>query len=167
MTYQEVFEKLKKTVGKGNVKNINEHIAYQFHIVGDGEGTFYIEVLNNKLNVEPYDYQDRNLAVDASANVLEDIFANKIMLQDAIDNGSVVVFGDTTKVSVLQEILTKKVKEEKKTVKKDKKEEVKAEVKEEIKTEDKKESKKETAKPKKQEKKEPAKKEVKSKKSKK
>ena len=36
------------------------HLAVQVNIVGEGQGAFYIELLNGKVYVEPYEYYDRD-----------------------------------------------------------------------------------------------------------
>ena len=44
-----------------DVSDIQEHLAYQFNIVGEAEGIFYVEVKDGKLYVEPYEYFDRDV----------------------------------------------------------------------------------------------------------
>ena len=51
-----------------DVSDIHEHLAYQFNIVGDAEGIFYVEVKDGKLYVEPYEYYDRDAMLTASAD---------------------------------------------------------------------------------------------------
>ena len=45
---------------KADVSGIGEHLAFQFDITGEGQGTFYAEVKEGKLYVEPYEYYDRD-----------------------------------------------------------------------------------------------------------
>ena len=131
MNYQEVFEKLKNEIGLGNIKGVKEHVAFQINILGEGEGAFYIEACEGELHVEPYDYKDNDLRVEAEASVLSEIFTGKLMLNAAVESGKVILFGNEEKANVLQEIVTKEVKkEEKKAVaakEEPKKEEVKKE----------------------------------------
>lgn len=70
MTYQEVFEKAKKIFMKADVSGIKEHLAFQFNITGEGEGTFYAEVKDGILSVEPYEYYDRDAVFICTAEVL-------------------------------------------------------------------------------------------------
>lgn len=68
MTYTEFFEKVKEQFMAADVSDIHEHLAYQFNIVGDAEGIFYVEVKDGKLYVEPYEYYDRDAMLTASAD---------------------------------------------------------------------------------------------------
>ena len=52
MTYEEIFQKVKELIGEADVSEIQEHLAYQFNITGEGEGAFYVEVRDGKLYVE-------------------------------------------------------------------------------------------------------------------
>ena len=53
MTYQEIFEKAKNIFMKSDVSGIQEKLAFQFDIVGEGEGIFYAEVKDAVQTVEP------------------------------------------------------------------------------------------------------------------
>ena len=77
MTYEEVFKKVKDTFQDTDVSHINEHLAYQFNIKGEGEGTFYIEVKDGKLSIEPYEYYDRDAIFIAKAETLKKIAAGE------------------------------------------------------------------------------------------
>ena len=56
MTYAELFSKVKGMLVDADVSHVQEHLAYQFNITGEGEGIFYAEVKDGKLYVEPYEY---------------------------------------------------------------------------------------------------------------
>ena len=49
-TYEEIFKKFKNKFAKADVSNVQEHLAYQFNIKGEGEGAFYAEVKDGKLD---------------------------------------------------------------------------------------------------------------------
>ena len=44
MTYEEIIDKVKELFSETDVSMIDEHLAYQFNITGEGEGAFYAEV---------------------------------------------------------------------------------------------------------------------------
>ena len=44
MTYADFFSEIKGQFMEADVSGITEHLAYQFNIVGDAEGIFYVEV---------------------------------------------------------------------------------------------------------------------------
>lgn len=70
MTYEEVFAQAKELFMQSDVNGVNEHLAYQFNITGEGEGAFYAEVKDGKLSVEPYEYYDRDSVFICSAKTL-------------------------------------------------------------------------------------------------
>ena len=54
MTYQELFEQVKMKFRKADVSGVKEHLAFQFNITGEAAGSFYAEVSDGELYVEPY-----------------------------------------------------------------------------------------------------------------
>lgn len=60
MTYEEIFNKTKEIVMKSDVSGIDDHLAIEIDIEGEGEGAFYIELKDRQLYVEPYEYYDRD-----------------------------------------------------------------------------------------------------------
>ena len=52
MTYETLFETVREIFMKADVSGIGEHLAFQFDITGEGQGTFYAEVKEGKLYVE-------------------------------------------------------------------------------------------------------------------
>ncbi len=63
MTYAEFFSQIKGEFMNADVSDITEHLAYQFNITGEASGIFYVEVKDGKLNVEPYEYFDRDAKI--------------------------------------------------------------------------------------------------------
>lgn len=78
MTYEEFFSKVKTKFMEADISDIQEHLAYQFNIVGDSEGIFYVEVKDGTLHVEPYEYYDRDAVFIASADTLMKIAEGKL-----------------------------------------------------------------------------------------
>ena len=67
MTFQEMFAQVRSHLAGADVSNIQDHLAYQFHIIGDAEGVFYAEVKDGQLRVEPYSYDDRDVEFTCTA----------------------------------------------------------------------------------------------------
>lgn len=78
MTYAEFFSKIRGEFMGADVSDIQEHLAYQFNIVGEAEGIFYVEVKDGKLYVEPYEYFDRDVIFISSAETLQKIADGKL-----------------------------------------------------------------------------------------
>ena len=69
MTYEEIVDKVKELFSEADVSMIDEHLAYQFNITGEGEGAFYAEVKDGKLDIQPFEYFDRDSLFICNADV--------------------------------------------------------------------------------------------------
>ncbi len=78
MTYEEIVDEVKELFSGADVSMIDEHLAYQFNITGEGEGAFYAEVKDGQLDIQPYEYFDRDSLFICSADVLFKIISGKM-----------------------------------------------------------------------------------------
>ena len=60
MTYESIVETVRNKFSKVDVSSVPGTLAYQFNIEGKVSGIFYVEIKDGKVNVEPYEYYDRN-----------------------------------------------------------------------------------------------------------
>lgn len=105
MTYEEVFEKVKELFGKSDVSKVEEHLAFQFNIQGEGEGTFYAEVKDGELFIEPYEYFDRDAVFICSAQTLFKLASGKLDPVVAFTTGRLKVEGSIDQALKLQKLL--------------------------------------------------------------
>jgi putative sterol carrier protein len=105
MSFFEAFEKLKTVFSKHDVSDITEHYAYQFNLTGDCSGTFYIEVKDGKLFVEPYDYHDRDAEFTADFNLFYDLAQGNVDPVAAYLKGKLKVGGSIDKALKLKEFI--------------------------------------------------------------
>ena len=105
MTYAELFSKVKGMLVDADVSHVQEHLAYQFNITGEGEGIFYAEVKDCKLYVEPYEYFDRDVIFTCSADTLLKIMAGKKDPVLAFTLGQLKVEGDIDKALKLKDFV--------------------------------------------------------------
>ena len=101
MTYEELVSKVKEATKKRIVSKLLGHVAYQFNVEGDAEGAFYLEVSEGKINVEPYEYYDRDLIIVASADVIMQMVEGKLEPMEAYTNGLLKAYGDEDYLKVL------------------------------------------------------------------
>lgn len=104
MTYEEIVEKLKKVYGKAKADKIEGHLAVQFDIVGEGEGALYIEVNDGVIDVQPYEYYDKNALVRITADVLMDIATGKLDFESAYNDQKLWIEGDLGAALLLKNI---------------------------------------------------------------
>ncbi len=100
MTYEEMFAKVSKLLNKAKVKDIADHIAVQFNVEGDGCGIFYAEIKDSAINVQPYDYNDKDIEVSVDSAELIKALENKA--------GDTLPFvGNDDKIAVIKPVLAK------------------------------------------------------------
>ncbi len=110
MKYEEIVEKVKKAYSKADTALVGEHLAVQVNVTGEGEGAFYIEIANGTVNVEPYEYFDRDFIISCQADVILDIAAGKKKLVPSVEAGEAFIGGNYVweKVALFDNISVKK-----------------------------------------------------------
>ena len=116
MTYEEIVKKAKQAAKNIDAKAINEHIAIQIDIEGEGEGAFYVEASEGKVAVEPYEYYENDCKIKADAETIIAVLSGKLKAEDAVSDGKLQVEGDGGKALTL--INARKALAEKPVVKK-------------------------------------------------
>lgn len=101
MRYEELVQEVKKATQSTIVSKILGHIAFQFNVEGEAEGAFYLEVTDGKINVEPYEYYDRDLIIVTSADVIMQMVKGKLQPMVAYVNGQIKVYGDANQLKAL------------------------------------------------------------------
>lgn len=117
MTYEELVEQVQEAYKDADASKVKEHLAIQFNVVGEAAGAFYLEVADGKVNVQPYEYYDRDALVTTKAAVLEEIAAGKLDVVKAFLTGKIKVEGNVGKAALLKEIPVKSPEKAKKSVK--------------------------------------------------
>lgn len=108
MTYAEFFSEIKGKFAGADVSDINEHLAFQFNITGEGEGAFYVEVKDGQLIIEPYEYYDRDAVFICSADILRKISEGKMDPIFAFTTQKLKVEGNLDKALRFKEIVESK-----------------------------------------------------------
>ncbi len=106
MTYEEIFNASKEILTKKDVNGFeNKHLAVQIDITGEGEGAFYIELNNGKLDIQPYEYYDRDVKFIVSAKNFLKIAEGKLNSVLAYTTGKLKVEGNLEKALEVQKII--------------------------------------------------------------
>lgn len=108
MTYEEIVKKIQKTYAKADASSITEHVAIQFNVRGEGEGAFYLEIADGKIDIQPYEYYDRDAIITIDADTLMDVISGKLEMEEAFNAGRLYVDGDAGKALLLKQIAVKK-----------------------------------------------------------
>ena len=108
MTYEEIIDKVRDIFSDADVSGIDEHLAYQFNITGEGEGAFYAEVKDGVLDIQPYEYYDRDALFICSAEVLFKIISGRMDPILAFTIGKLKVEGSIDKALKLKDFVKQK-----------------------------------------------------------
>ncbi len=106
MTFNALVEKVRKIAGGVDVSN-QGFLAVQVNITGKDAGVFYVEVKDHKINVEPYEYIDRNCAITMSSTDFNKLIDGKLDPVLAFTTGKLKVDGDMGKALEFSKVLKK------------------------------------------------------------
>lgn len=93
MTFFEMFDAAKAGFANADVNSLNGHIAIQIEVTEDGCGTFYAEITDGVLNIQPYDYRDNTAAVTLPHSTLFALLRRETTLPEAVAQEKAFVQG--------------------------------------------------------------------------
>lgn len=105
MSFNDNFSELKSIFMSKNIEEVDGFLAFQFDIIGDGSGTFYAELKNGKLSIEPYEYIDRQAVFTASFDVFKNIALGNLDPVKAFITKKLSVDGDFNKALKLKRLI--------------------------------------------------------------
>ncbi len=114
MTYQELVEKLRKLYEEVDASAIEEHFAIQINIAGEAEGALYVEFADGQIEVQPYEYYDRDLIISTDFETTIDLASGDIEISEAFTEEKIQVWGDLDKAIEIYGIIFGKSKKGKK-----------------------------------------------------
>ncbi|MEE1219481.1 MAG: SCP2 sterol-binding domain-containing protein [Ruminococcus sp.] len=107
MDFFQIFNEVKETFMKSDVSDYNGHLALQVNMTGEGEGKFYAELNNGVLNVEPYEYFDRDVLFTIDSKDFLKLIHGNLDPIFAFTVGKLKVDGDLGKALEIQRLINK------------------------------------------------------------
>lgn len=104
MTFEELVGKVREKAQQTDVSNV-DFLAVQINITGKTPGVFYVEVKDHHVNVEPYDYHDRNCAITMSMSNFTKLMDGKLDPMVAFTTGKLKVDGDLGKAAEFSKLI--------------------------------------------------------------
>lgn len=101
MTYEELVSKVKEATKNARVSKAVGHVAFQFNIRGEAEGAFYLEICDGRIIVEPYEYYDRDVVIETTADVLIQMLEDGLLPRIAFANDQLNAYGNVDQLEVL------------------------------------------------------------------
>ena len=108
MTYQELVEEIRKLYEEVDASEIKEHFAIQININGEAEGALYIEFVDGQIEVQPYEYFDRDLIINTDFETAIDLANGDIEMYDAYAEEKITVWGNLDKAIEIYETIFEK-----------------------------------------------------------
>ena len=105
MTFNNAFALAKGKFDGGDFTGYNGDFAIQVNITGDGEGSFYIAFKNGALSVEPYEYNDRDVILTATAENFLKIADGSLNAVAAFTTGKLKLNGSIEKALELNKLI--------------------------------------------------------------
>ena len=109
MTYEQIVEKVKKALKKVDASGVKEHLAVQVDVYGEGEGAFYIEVKDGKVDVQPYEYFDHDLRIRCTAGEIISIVEGKKKIIEEVAAQNIEALRNVARIDDLAELLSSPV----------------------------------------------------------
>lgn len=104
MKFETVLSKVREMAAKADVSN-SGFLAVQVNLTDCDPGTFYVEVKDNKVSVEPYEYYDRNCAISMKSDDFNKLISGKLDPVLAFTVGKLKVDGDAGKALEFSKLL--------------------------------------------------------------
>lgn len=96
------FKQLASLLFHNDYKIKGQHLAFQIDIV-DVNRPFYIEITESgRVNIEPYEYNDRDARIRSSFDTLMKICTKQLKLEDAYRQNLLSIEGNIEKAKTLQ-----------------------------------------------------------------
>ena len=106
MKFETVLSKVRKMAEIADVSGV-DFLAVQINLTDCDPGVFYVEVKDHKVNVEPYDYHDRNCAITMKSDDFNKLICGKLDPIAAFTIGKLKVDGDVGKALEFSKLIKK------------------------------------------------------------
>ncbi len=104
MKFENVLSKVRK-MAEGVDVSQQDFLAVQINLTDCDPGTFYVEVKDHRISVEPYEYYDRNCAISMKSDDFNKLISGKLDPVLAFTVGKLKVDGDVGKALEFSKIL--------------------------------------------------------------
>lgn len=107
MTYAELVKQVKKNIKVSDKNMAKNHFAVEFDVYGEGEGAFYVEFSDGKVDVEPYEYYDYDIRIRTDAQTALQLTGGTLNFEKALLDGRLSAEGKVDRLANLGQVLKK------------------------------------------------------------
>lgn len=105
MDFQTFVAELKQEFQDTNTDKLPSCLAIQINVTGEGGGSFYIEVKDGKLSIEPFEYNDREVLITISQSDFLKLVHGQLDPVGAFMTGKLKAEGDLGKALELKKLI--------------------------------------------------------------
>jgi len=105
MEFKELFAKAKAGLEQADAGVIGGNLAFQFDLSGENGGTFYVDVRDGVISVEPYEFHDRDVRFMLSTEDFGKMMEGKLNSVMAFTTGRLKIDGDIGKALEFKKLL--------------------------------------------------------------
>lgn len=105
MDNKELQKKVWTNIEKSQKKaaKFQDNVAVSFSLLSEADEDLFVVVVDGKLRVEPYRYEDNNCEIEATAETINKLFSGELSFDKALKDGvAVVKSGDVAKFKALE-----------------------------------------------------------------
>lgn len=107
MTFEELMEKVRDIYKDADASAIKEHVAIQFNVYGKTDGKFYLEIRDGELDIQPFEYYDRDVIIQTTVDTLFDIMEGRADIGQVYVAKTANFIGNLHKAALLRNIKMK------------------------------------------------------------
>ena len=111
MTYAQLVKQVKKNIKVSDKALAKKHFAVEFDITGEGEGAFYVEFSDGKVDVEPYEYYDYDIRIRTDARTAIELTEGSLDFEKALLEGRLSAEGKVDRLANLSRVMKKDAKQ--------------------------------------------------------
>lgn len=101
----EIIELIRLKTNGCNTEGLPDKFAAEFRI--EDAGVFYIEILNGKITIAPYEYNDRDILIQTTADNLTKILNKELGIEKALITKKITVSGNIQKAMFIKKLFKK------------------------------------------------------------
>lgn len=105
MEFKEYFGQVRERLIQTDTSRVEGKLAIMINLTGETSGTFYIEVKDGVLAIEPYEYNDRDVAITIKSEDFTKLLEKKADPVMLFTIGKIKVEGDIGKALELKRFL--------------------------------------------------------------
>ena len=105
MTFEGLVDRVNEIYENADASSIQEHAAIQFNIYGKVNGKFYLEIADGEIDIQPYEYYDRDVIIQTTVDTLFDMLEGKTDIGQVYAMKTANFTGNLHKAALLRNII--------------------------------------------------------------